>query len=138
MTKYVIAMLLVGAMVSISEAKSKTQGSIRKPASLPVGNVQVGGNEEEDACGSSGIALASTTLVQRSKSGDVQFNTVPVNAMVYMCDYSGSEDSAWIGVVYGKKNQDCGVSSPIKDRQDYKGPCKSGWIKKSFIELVAG
>ena len=135
MSNFLFCLVMV---ISLSSLAKDINTFKRKPASLPYGNVQVGGSSEFDACGGSGVVLATTTLITFSKSGQMQFGAVPINTIVSMCDQSGEGEEAYIGIVYGLKNQNCGVSSPVKNKQDYKGPCKSGWIKKSFIELIAG
>lgn len=33
---------------------------------------------------------------------------------------------------------DCGVSSPVRSKRNYDGPCKSGWVESNFVQLVAG
>ncbi|MBK5265645.1 MAG: hypothetical protein JJE34_10505 [Alphaproteobacteria bacterium] len=51
-----------------------------------------------------------------------------------------SIDQKWFGVVYAGEGQeagDCGVSSPIRNRRNYAGPCKSGWVSSAFVRLVA-
>lgn len=74
---------------------------------------------------------------------------------VYIC--SRSHDQQWFGVVYaeaalveaaGEGNAlaapppmvlgDCGVSSPVRSKRAYAGPCKSGWVESNFIKLIAG
>ncbi|MEK2687510.1 hypothetical protein [Bdellovibrio sp. GT3] len=132
MFKMLVATALVFG-VTVAEAKKKEDAN-RKPASI-TGNVMVGGEAEFDACGGYGVVLATTSLVS-IKDGKMEFDKVDVNTFVSSCD--SSEDRRFIGIIYGKKGQDCGVSSPIPKRQEYKGPCKSGWIKAEFFELLAG
>lgn len=33
---------------------------------------------------------------------------------------------------------DCGVSSPVRSKRVYDGPCKSGWVESTFVRLIAG
>jgi len=33
---------------------------------------------------------------------------------------------------------DCGVSSPVRAKRKYDGPCKSGWVESISVRLVAG
>ncbi|WP_413585621.1 hypothetical protein [Bdellovibrio sp. HCB274] len=131
MFKVLIATALV---FSVSIAQAKKDEKARKPASM-TGNVMVGGEAEYDACGGYGIVLTTTSLIS-FKNGKMEFDKVDVNTYVSSCQ--SSEDGKYIGIIYGKKGQDCGVSSPIPKRQEYKGPCKSGWIKADFFELLAG
>jgi hypothetical protein len=132
MFKVLIATALIFAL-SIAEAKKKDDAN-RKPASVN-GNVMVGGDAEFDACGGFGIVMATTTAIS-FRNGKMNFDKIEANTYVSSCDTS--DDKRFIGVIYGTKGQDCGVSSPIPKRQEYKGPCKSGWIKAEFYELLAG
>lgn len=74
-------------------------------------------------------------------------DTLPAGQLVHIC--SRSLDQQWMGVVYaptasenasseGAGATDCGVSSPVRSKRDYAGPCKSGWIESTFVKLVAG
>ncbi len=54
---------------------------------------------------------------------------------VLMCDQRGE----WIAVVYSDSSLGrCGVTAPIARRQAYRGPCKSGWVHRKWIVLMAG
>jgi hypothetical protein len=53
---------------------------------------------------------------------------------VFFCDRRGQ----WIGIVYGDPAQDCSVSSPLPQRQPYRGSCHSGWVHRKWIVLIAG
>ena len=33
---------------------------------------------------------------------------------------------------------ECGVSSPVRSKRNYDGPCKSGWVESNFVKLIAG
>lgn len=64
--------------------------------------------------------------------------------LVYIC--ARSHDQQWLGIVYdnaatpaaGSGSTDCGVSSPVRSKRNYDGPCKSGWVEGTFVKLVAG
>ena len=101
--------------------------------------VLVGGDANYDACPAEGVVhgldpngdnfLAvrdgpgtKHRMLQKLFSGD----------RVHICSSSG----AWLGVVYGPG--DCGVSTPIPRRSVYAGPCRAGWVHRSFIREVAG
>lgn len=67
--------------------------------------------------------------------------------LVYIC--TRSIDQQWFGIVYDKASAstdgadaspriDCGVSSPVRSKRNYDGPCDSGWIESNFVKLVAG
>jgi len=54
---------------------------------------------------------------------------------------SRSLDQRWFGVVYdasGEASRSCGVSAPISARQDYEGPCDSGWVASAQVRLISG
>jgi hypothetical protein len=110
--------------------------SINALAAGAYGPVQVGGSDEFDACGGVGIVLSTTTLFTTDKDGAIQFETVSVNQTAHVCDEDSQEDL--IGIVFGPAGADCQVGSPITKRAPYQGPCKSGWIKKSFFHQLAG
>lgn len=66
---------------------------------------------------------------------------------VYVC--TRSHDQQWLGIVYDDvavpadgegvaQRADCGVSSPVRSKRNYDGPCKSGWVESTFVKLVAG
>jgi hypothetical protein len=101
--------------------------------------VMVGGTAELDACGGFGevrglhsrgdgfLAVRAGPsrkypLIDRLHNG----------RKVYFCDKHGE----WIGIVYGE--QDCGVSSPLPNKQPYKGPCRSGWAHQNWLVMIAG
>ncbi len=54
---------------------------------------------------------------------------------VWMCEVS--DDFA--GVVYPEyPGQDCEVSVPQAADRPYLGPCKWGWVKSQWVEVIAG
>lgn len=82
-------------------------------------------------------------------------DSLSAGQMVYIC--TRSIDQQWFGIVYaeaspvaaaGEGNElaappamnlgDCGVSSPVRSKRNYDGPCKSGWVESNFVTLVAG
>ncbi len=64
--------------------------------------------------------------------------------IVFIC--TRSHDQQWLGIVYDNsatpdadpRSVDCGVSSPVRSKRNYDGPCKSGWVESTFVKLVAG
>lgn len=100
--------------------------------------VRVGGEDELDACG--GVAETTGPVALRRGPGE-QFAVVEQLASkvhVYACDIS--PDQRWDGVVVVPADEgvDCGVSSPIVNRKDYTGPCRSGWVPHDSLAVVAG
>jgi hypothetical protein len=44
----------------------------------------------------------------------------------------------WLGVIYSKTDQDCGVTTPWPEAREYLGPCESGWIHRHWVRIIAG
>ncbi|MEW4468061.1 hypothetical protein AB1K62_09540 [Parasphingorhabdus sp. JC815] len=67
-------------------------------------------------------------------------DALSIGQFVHIC--SRSHDQQWLGIVYAPAEDtdtiDCGVSTPVRSKRDYDGPCKSGWVESTFIKLVAG
>lgn len=114
---------------------SRNAGTVAADSTLPV---RVGGEEDFDACGS----LAETTgrvAIRRGPSEQFAvLEHLDPRARVYACDIS--PDQKWDGVVIVPEDgsADCGVSSPLTNRQAYSGPCRSGWIMHDSVVVVAG
>lgn len=52
--------------------------------------------------------------------------------------YTCATRSQWIGIVYGPRENDCGVMTPWVRTLPYTGPCLSGWVHRRWIEIYAG
>jgi hypothetical protein len=53
---------------------------------------------------------------------------------LYICDERGD----WYGVVYsGEEGLDCEVTYPMEEREEYEGPCDSGWVHSDDVEVFA-
>lgn len=126
------------ALLSVAGFAIAAAGQVRAQSAVPV---MVGGEADLDACGASGRvrglkADGDNFLAVRTGPG-TRYRMVDKlrnGQNVSMCDEKGD----WIGIVYSRKDQRCGVGTPIARRQPYRGPCRSGWVHKSFIELMAG
>ena len=111
------------------------------PRAVPV---EVGGSEEWDACGSVGQvrglkADGDGFLAVRAGPGAAyaMLDKLGNGRLVYLCGSRGG----WTAVVYAPTGADasvCGVSSAIAKARVYRGPCKSGWVNTTWIEVVAG
>lgn len=116
------------------------------PAVRPV---MVGGEPELDACPSVGAIIP----LRKGGDGFVAVRTAPsVKARMLdklkpgrellLCE--DSADGQWVGVVYpepwgGPIVTDCRVSSPVAGKpRPYDGPCRSGWVARRFITVIAG
>ncbi len=71
--------------------------------------------------------------------GAEQVGEVAPGARFFVC--TTSHDQRWSGIVWdeasGMLEARCGVSAPLPRRQDYAGPCRSGWVQSAFVRLVA-
>ena len=104
--------------------------------------VKVGGERSLDACGGVGIVVGldpkgDNFLAVRSGPGTnyKMIDKLRLGQMYFDCDVQGN----WIGIVYSPSpNAACGVSSPIRKRQAYRGSCRSGWVFRKYTKLIAG
>jgi hypothetical protein len=106
-----------------------------------------------DACGARGI-------VRRAGAQGLALRAAPFSrarateslaegTRLHIC--TRSLDQRWLGVVVipppltpsegGNVMEaaptDCGVSEPVERKQPYDGPCRSGWVASSYVELIA-
>lgn len=60
------------------------------------------------------------------------------DTLVWLCEVAGD----WQGIVYAsgefQELGDCRVSTPVTTPRAYVGPCRSGWVAASSLQLVAG
>lgn len=56
---------------------------------------------------------------------------------VWVCE---ERPDGWTGVLVAPADGslDCGVGSPVAERQTYRGTCDSGWVASRFLEVLAG
>ena len=119
----------------------------REPATIVASSnraVRIGeGGPRFDACQATGRVTASEIEVRTAPfdRADVA-DRLAASRNVHIC--TRSLDQQWFGIVYaplapeGEAGIDCGVSSPVRTKRAYDGPCKSGWVESSTIKLVAG
>ena len=99
-----------------------------------------------DACGGAGRTrqldpAAGERLEVRAAPFDTAEETgaIAAGSAFFVC--TRSHDQRWLGVVYhesGALAPECGVSSPVRARREYEGPCRSGWVPAAFVKLIAG
>ncbi len=113
-------------------------GAIAQQRPVPV---MYGHDPGLDACGGLGLvkglkSRGDNFLSVRAgpNSGQRELDRLRNGRRVWMCDERGD----WIGIVYGTGEQECKVGSPIARKMPYPGPCRSGWVHKNFVELLAG
>lgn len=123
----------VSALVAL--VATSTQASAAEVA------VRVGGAAEMDACAGLGFVTGIHTFLAVRSGPGVSYNqtgSLHNGHMLFLC--SESADGQWKGVVYAAAPglQDCGVSSPSAAAQPYRGPCKSGWVRSTWVSVLAG
>ena len=111
---------------------------------VPAPDVKVGlEGPEFDACGGFGKIVAAPgaekeVAVYNHTQWRNRIDRIAVGTQVWMCETR----DGWQGIVYpagpDQSPGDCGVSSPIAAPKTYRGPCKSGWISPTSVELLAG
>lgn len=110
--------------------------------------VRIGeGGPRFDACqsvGEVGSHISGTLPVKSAPFDSAEkIDSISADQRVYIC--TRSIDQQWFGIVYDKSSDpgttgpvDCGVSSPVRAKRSYDGPCKSGWVESIYVVLVAG
>ena len=105
--------------------------------------VLVGGESDFDACGSLGQVIGldpagDDFLSVRAGPGSQtsELDRLGPGRLLTVCDERGN----WLGVVYPPQGTDanCGTGSPQVERTPYRGPCRSGWVHRGHVEIVAG
>ncbi|WP_196161758.1 hypothetical protein [Reinekea sp. G2M2-21] len=96
--------------------------------------IMVGGNENLDACTAYILIKNGTELRVGPNEGYEVLMKIEKDLTGWSCSYSNE----WSGVIFPLNGEYCGVSSPIPEEKAYSGPCLSGWVPSSQIELLAG
>ncbi len=140
------ARALPGVLAALLLA-SPAQPQIMMDVAAP--DVKIGKDGPEfDACGAIGVIIApeaasgsapDTAEVFNSTQGwRSRLDRLPVGREVWLCDTKAE----WVGIVYPESAAgdlgDCGVASPVSVPQVYRGPCRSGWVLASRVQVVAG
>lgn len=123
----------------------RTERVVTGPSAKPV---RIGeGGPRFDACQSVGevgrhISGSLPVLSAPFDAGE-KIDSLSAGQMVHIC--TRSIDQQWFGIVYDTTPDpadrgavDCGVSSPVRAKRNYEGPCKSGWVESTYVVLVAG
>ena len=105
--------------------------------------VKYGGDENVDACMSYGkvdkIGNDQNEFLAVKDAPDlkaVRSDKLLLGQKLWVC--GESKDGKWLGIVYPtNEKMDCGVTSPIADEKIYSGPCKSGWVSKKYVTILA-
>ncbi len=112
--------------------------TMAQDASVPVIAGQIHGY---DACGSVGVVRGLDPrgdgfLAVRAGPGSnyAKLDEVYADQLLNVCDDRGK----WLGVVYSHETEDCGVSTPWPRPAAYTGPCRSGWVYRTYVKDFAG
>ena len=98
-----------------------------------------------DACGAVGMIKGAdvdggdyTVAVRSAPNGGAEVDRLNQGEAVYMCD--SADDGAWIGIIYPNAiDADCNIEDTTSDElKPYSGPCRSGWVPKEHVTLMAG
>ncbi len=132
--------IALGVPFGTGEAKQK-----------PHTSVMIGGIADLDACLATGRAKIKpvkgnylTVRASPTSAGTAVAKLGPYHQF-WLCDSTPS--GAWTGIVFdpgfdpdtdGDGPADCGVGSSLATRQEYAGPCASGWVATRYVELIAG
>ena len=132
---------LKGQLLSVTAALVLSGLSATALAHRPQVPIIAGGEEDFDACGSQGVvrgldAGGDRFLAVRAgpSSKHAMLDKVFNGAILNLCDERGN----WLGVVYSNETKDCGVGTPWARRQDFSGPCRSGWGYPKYVAGFAG
>jgi hypothetical protein len=127
------AALPLALLSSLAIAGAALAGALAVP-------VIVGKVAEYDACMSSGAVKGLDPhgdgfLAVRAGPGS-QYQMI--DKLLEGQNVFGDERGQWLGVVYTRGNQDCGVTSALNKPTPYPGPCLAGWVHRNFINITAG
>ena len=120
---------------SPTDPASAYEGPIPQP-------IMVGSEGPElDACGSTGVVAkldpkGDNYLSVRDAPSTLtkERDRLDAGQTVSICDSS----DGWLGIVYSKIDEECGVSRPVATEERYLGPCAQGWVDSQFVEITAG
>ncbi|MEO9599981.1 hypothetical protein [Parasphingorhabdus sp.] len=129
--------------------ENPTGRSERVDAGTTAKPVRIGeGGPRFDACQSvgevGGPVSDSLSVLSAPFDAAEKMDSLAAGQMVHIC--TRSHDQQWFGIVYDASSGsagtegalDCGVSSPVRAKRNYDGPCKSGWVESTYVVLVAG
>ena len=108
--------------------------------------VLVGVDPELDKCPSTGRSSPTRPLVVRTapNAAAAEADTITRALNISICDTDDRENpqANWFAIVYpaGGDQQDCGLDAipASPGGAPYTGPCKSGWVRATDIEVIAG
>jgi hypothetical protein len=135
--------LLVGALLACLSSRTHA-GQEKAP-------VMLGGRPDFPACSAIGhVFRLGPRRADDPKSGFLSVRSGPGGSAYFEMDrtYNGQElfvcdtIGPWLAVVYAQPGQSrrvCGdLTAIVAVRQVYRGPCRSGWVHHSYVEITAG
>jgi len=146
---------LPDSSTNLDNPTGRTERVEGDPSAKPV---RIGeGGPRFDACQSvgevGGHVSGSLPVLSAPFDAAEKKDSLSPGQMVYIC--TRSIDQQWFGIVYDKAPDpvasedsaaltpargpgDCDVSSPVRAKRNYDGPCQSGWVESIYVVLVAG
>lgn len=109
--------------------------------------VMVGVDGELDKCPSLGRSNPARPIVVRAAPNPAAGEADTINRVtnIAICDQDDRTDpqAGWYAIVYpatGEELDGCGLggASAGNGGATYSGPCKSGWVRSTDIEVIAG
>ena len=137
----IVLAIAILALPCASYAKPPTTASM-PVMSMPV---MVGGQVELDACTSIGRSNGAVIVRVAPRPTARATDTLAQAHLIWICAQRG--ESNWYGIVYGPIAQSrsatglppsCGVDAPVATSRAYRGPCKSGWVPRASLTMIAG
>lgn len=121
-----------------SAPAASTSGEAPAAAGGAAVPVMVGGEPELDACSTAAIQGEGKTAVLAGPGTEhATVAELANDQLVYVCD--PGEAHWYVGIVWSTDTSvDCGLSSPIAQRQAYNGSCQSGWVSLAALKQLAG
>jgi hypothetical protein len=134
-----LSYLAAGRLVRVSASECAQRGGSwngRGPGKYAAAGplaVTIGGDAVEAACPAQASVWlrGNSTLAVRAGPGTGfdRVDRLGNGTRVFVCDRAG--DAGWVGIVYGAA--DCGLAAPITPPRAYQGPCRSGWVRSSYL-----
>lgn len=109
--------------------------------------VMIGIDAELDVCPSTGRSNATRPVTVRTApnpaAGEADRITRAVNIAICDQDDRSNPQAGWYAIVYsttGDDTRECGLNGAAAGNGGvaYNGPCKSGWVRSTDIEVIAG
>jgi hypothetical protein len=125
------------ALVALTSAASGQEAGIR-----PQVPVVITANPDTDVCGNGivhGLDPRGDGFLAVKAGPGLKFARIDKlynGEQVYLCGFRDD----WLAIVYTKQGDGsaCNVMTPWPRTLPYTGPCRSGWVHRRRIEVIAG